>query len=140
MKKVLVGVTMVLALALVANVAFSDETVPFPFWQHGWSIMAFWSVTNAGTQPCTVTIQMLQTDGSLHCSTTSTIQPDNAWQPFSGDTSWYDCGNGLGWGKYIVQSTEDATYLWGAVLADLGNSQPGYTIILPGNPYGIPGV
>jgi hypothetical protein len=138
MKKSLVVLGMVVALGMVANVAFSDETVWFPFWQHGLGIMSFWSVTNSHpTQTVTVTINQLLIDGTLHDSTTSTIAAGTCWQPGSYDT-WFDQGDGAGFGSYVIQSTVDSVYLWGCVFAITADSQPGYTVILPQNPYGVP--
>ena len=136
MKKLLVGVSMVLVLGLVANVALSDETIPFPFWQHGWSIMSFWSIVNVDTANVTVTINGLLTDGTPHFSTTATIAPNTAWQPATYE-GWYGAGDGFGFGNYGIQATGDVVYLWGAVFALLSNMQPGYTIVMPGNPYGV---
>jgi len=136
MKKLMIGLSMVLALALVANVAFTDEDVIFPFWQHGWAIMSFWSISNDGTLDSTVTVNMLATDGSLHFSTTAVVAPGTAWQLTTAE-AWYTAPDGVGFGNYQIVGTEDAVYLWGAVFALLADSQPGYTIILPGNPYGM---
>jgi hypothetical protein len=139
MKKGLLVISMVVVLGLVANMAFTDETVPFPFWQHGWAIMSFWSITNvAGGTDAVVTVNMLAADGVLHASTTGTVISGQAWQISSAE-AWYDdtgAGDGAGFGTYEIATTADTIYLWGAVYADLGTSQPGYTIILPGNPYG----
>jgi hypothetical protein len=146
MKKVVIGVAMVLALGMVANV-FADETVPFPFWQHGWAIMSFWSISNYGTgaEAADVTISMLLADGTEHAVTSGNVLPGRAWQVSTAE-EWYTTGaygDGAGFGTYEITfpggTSTDTVYLWGAVYADLGTSQPGYTIILPGNPYGVPG-
>ncbi len=136
MKKLFVGVAMVLILGLVANVAFTDENVPFPFWQHGWNIMAFWSIVNNGTLDATITINMLNTDGTLHFSTTGTIGGGGAWQPATYE-GWYTAGDGFGFGNYDMVASEDEIYLWGAVFSALADSSPGYTVVMPGNPYGM---
>jgi hypothetical protein len=148
MKKLFIGTAMVLVLGLVANIAFTDESVPFPFWQHGWAIMSFWSVTNAAParSSAIVTINMLRTDGTLHFSTTGVVDGGTAWQLSTdqadqgGQRGWFTAGNGAGFGRYDIVSDTDTVYLWGAVFANLGNMQPGYTIVMPGNPYGIPGM
>ena len=138
MKKLFVGVAMVLVLGLVANVAFTDEIVPFPLWQHGWAIMSFWSVSNnAASGSATVTINLLKANGTLWFSTTGTVVAGQAWQPSTAE-AWYTAGNGVGFGNYTIVSTTDSVYLWGAVYASLSNMQPGYTVILPQNPYGVP--
>ena len=143
MKKLSIGLAMVLSLVLVANVAFTNESVPFPFWQHGWAIMSFFAVTNDGAAPATVTITMLNADGSLRQATTNSVTNGTAWQTDTATWSgWYTAGNGSGFGYYDITSAENATYLWGCCYALVtsagGNSQPGYTVILPGNPYGQP--
>jgi hypothetical protein len=138
MKKLFVGVAVVLVLGLMANVAFTSETVPFPFWQHGWAIMSFWSITNsAESGSATVTINLLKADGTPHFSTTNTIAGGTAWQASTDEAEgWYTGGNGAGFGVYDIVSDTDTVYLWGAVFSNLGNMQPGYTIVMPGNPYG----
>jgi hypothetical protein len=142
MKKLFVGVTLVLVLGLMANVAFTDETVPFPFWQHGWAIMSFWSLVNsADTGTANVTINLLRADGTPHFTVSHDLPAGQAWQ-LSTDTAegWYTGGNGAGFGTYDIISDTDSLYLWGAVFANLGNMQPGYTIVMPGNPYGMAGM
>ncbi len=150
MKKLFAGISMVLVLGLVANFALADETVPFPYWQHGWAIMSFWSVSNMASSPtetaatATVTINLYDAtaDGALFASTTGTIEPGKAWMIGSADAWWGEesLGNGYGFGTYAIQATTDTIYLWGAVFANLGTSQPGYTVILPKNPYGMAGM
>jgi hypothetical protein len=138
MKKLFLGVMMAMALGLVANVAFTDEVVPFPFWQHGWSIMSFWSIANVNDSmsDVSVTVNMLKADGSLFCATTNTVAAGQAWFPGTSD-SWYNCGNGMGYGTFDIAATTDSVYLWSAIYANLGTSQPGYTIVMPANPYGM---
>jgi len=140
MKKAFVAIAMVLVFGLMANVALTDETIPFPFWQHGFQIQAFWSVVNAGTTPAEVTINLFNgANGSFLISTTATVAAGGAWQPGSYE-DWYDVGDNFGFGNYEIVGGEDAIYLWGAVFADLtgiGYGQPGYTIVMPGNPYGL---
>ncbi|MBN1297143.1 hypothetical protein JXA80_10215 [bacterium] len=140
MKKAFVAIAMVLVFGLMANVALTDETVPFPFWQHGFSIQGFWSIVNAGTQPATVTINLFDgATGNWLISTTATVNAGAAWQPGTAE-AWYDIGDNYGFGNYDIQATEDEIYLWGAVFANLvatGGGQPGYTIVMPGNPYGM---
>ena len=149
MKKLMVAVSMVLAMGLVANVALSDETIPFPFWQHGSGIYCFWSISNTNdTDTVTVTIELLRGNGDAFLSTTSTVDPETAWQPGSYET-WFSeesgGASGFGWGRYHVNNggfddlAHDCVTLWGAVLGFAADgTQPGYTIILPGNPYGSP--
>lgn len=142
MKKAFVAIAMVLVFGLMANVALTDETVPFPFWQHGFSIEGFWSIVNAGTAPAEVTINLFDgVTGNFLISTTSTVNAGAAWQTGSNSAyGWYDAGDNYGFGNYEMVTTEDALYLWGAIFADLaaaGYGQPGYTIIMPGNPYGL---
>ncbi|MBN1297141.1 hypothetical protein JXA80_10205 [bacterium] len=53
---------------------------------------------------------------------------------------WYSVGENFGFGNYDIQASEDAIYLWSAVFANLvatGGGQPGYTIVMPGNPYDL---
>jgi len=141
MRKLFIGVGMVLALGLVANVALSDQTIPFPFYQHGWDLMSFWSVTNDATsvETVTVTIYGLRTsDGSTHFSTTSAIDPGMCWQSATYG-GWWTHGAGSGYGKYeITDCTAKTVHLWGAVFAIVTGMQPGYTVIMPANPYGTP--
>ena len=153
MKKLTIALAMVLCMGLVANVALSDETVPFPFWQHGSQILTFWSIANTHpTSDVTVTIEMLSPAGVQHCATTSTIAASSAWQPGTYE-DWYQNytgfpggnidGTGFGLYKIDVPGTTadfDCVHVWAAVLAVTADSQPGYTIINPGNPYGIPGI
>jgi hypothetical protein len=148
MKKLFVGITMVLALTFVANVALSDEVVPFPFWQHGWGIMAYWSVYNSSAiDTVTVTINGYNNaDGLLVMSTTATVGPEVSWQPFSAEQWFIDqwtADQVVGYGNYTIEAptgaTGDVVYLWGCIYSEvMGNVpfQPGYTVILPDNPYG----
>ncbi|MBN1297142.1 hypothetical protein JXA80_10210 [bacterium] len=74
MNNAIVGIVMISMMGLMPYSAFSDETVPFPFWQHGFSIQGFWSIVNAGTQPATVTLTLFDSaTGSFLVSATSTI-------------------------------------------------------------------
>lgn len=146
MKKLLVGVTMVLALSLVANVALSDEVVPFPFWQHGWGIMAYWSVFNNDTvESVTVTINGYNNaDGALVMSTTATLAPQQSWQPFTAEQWFIDqwtADQVVGYGNYSIIGVTDSVFLWGCIYSEVNINgqpfQPGYTVILPDNPYGL---
>lgn len=146
MKKLFIGVGMVLMLGLVANVAFSDETVPFPYWQHGWTLQSFWSCVNAGATDVTITIEMYKsTDGLLNASTVGTLAPDEAWLPDTSVGSWYTDqvppgDQNAGAGLYKITSAHDNVYLWGCVYSYLvpsGQGQPGFTVVMPGNPYGL---
>lgn len=142
MKKGLLALAMILVFGLTANVALTDETVVYPFFQHGWGCTTFWSVANDGAAPAVVTINMLLEDGSLHDSTTATVEAGEAWLPDTGNWQpWYTKGNALGFGNFVIDSDEDAIYLWaciyGAVPGILGSDgQAGYTLVLPQNPYG----
>jgi hypothetical protein len=87
---------------------------------------------------------MLNSDGTVFGSTTGTVQPGTAWQPTTQDSSWYSFGDGYGFGTYEMDTAaetcdHDALYLWGAIYASLSDSSPGYTIVMPANPYGVPG-
>jgi hypothetical protein len=130
--------TLVFAMMLVASVGFADEVVPFPFWQHGWGSTTFWSVSNVGGNSATVTINLMQTDGSLVQSTSATVANGQAWMP---DTAafdgWYTSGVLLGWGTFDIVSTTDTLYLWSCVYGILPWGTAGYTIVLPQNPYGV---
>ena len=139
MKKGLLALAMILVFGLTANVALTDETVVFPFFQHGWGCTTFWSAANVGTADVVVTINMLSEDGTLHASTTGTVQPGGAWLPDTGNWQpWYTAGDGLGFGNYVVTgTTTDTVYLWGCIYGTLGaGGLAGFTLVLPQNPYG----
>lgn len=151
MKKAFVLAAMMLIVGLMANVALTNETVPFPYWQHNYGLATFWSITNVGTTDSVVTINLFEENGdsdAFLASTTKTITAGACWQPdtqWSPDT-WYQLGaakDAQGFGNFEIVATEDQTYLWACVYADLGNSTeggggvPGYTIVMPGNPYGL---
>ena len=144
MKKLTMALALVAVLGLVSNVAFTDETVTFPFWQHTitslFNLTTFFSVSNDASAPssATVTINYLQADGTLVTSTTGTVAPGTAWFPdtraFQG---WYTYGNNSGFGTFDITSAGNYVSLWGCVYGLPGDgSQPGFTIVLPGNPYG----
>lgn len=142
MKKGLLALAMILVFGLTANVALTDETVVYPFWQHGWSCTTFWSAANVSTtDTVTVTINLLDKDGALVDSTSSTILPGAAWMP---DTymAWYDKDplnpNKLGFGNYEVVANDNVVYLWGCVYGVIPGGLAGFTLVLPQNPYGQP--
>jgi len=141
MKKVLSLVGLAALMALVVGVALSDQTIPFPFWQHASGVTTFWSITNYGcTTPVTVTIGMYDAGGTLVQATTSTVQNGMAWMP---DTAtwgggWYTSGDQLGFGLYSIIANNNCVYLWAAVYGLLPAGQTGFTIIMPQNPYGMP--
>ena len=147
MKKAFVAVALILVLGLMSNVALTDETITFPYWQHSYGLATFWSISNAGTVDSVVTINLFADDPGgdyFFTSTTATVAPGTSWQPDSqwSATQWLP-SEGKGYGNFEVVTTEANVYLWACVYADLGNSLtggggvPGYTIVLPGNPYGI---
>ena len=53
---------------------------------------------------------------------------------------WYEGGDEkIGFGYFDVEAEGDFVYLWGCIFADLTGQnlgQPGYTLVLPQNPYG----
>jgi hypothetical protein len=128
-------------MAMVVGVALSDETIPFPFWQHASGVTSFWSITNYGcANPVTVTINLLDGDGNLVQATTGTIDDGKAWLP---DTAtwgggWYTSGDSLGFGLYQLDADADCVYLWEACYGLLPQGQTGFTVIMPLNPYGVP--
>jgi hypothetical protein len=139
MKKGLLAVAMILVLGLTANVALTQETVVFPFFQHGWGCTTFWSAANvSATETATVTINMLAEDGSLVESTTGTVAPGAAWLPDTGSWGYgYAAGDALGFGNYVVDGvTTDCVYLWGCIYGTVGDGLAGFTLVLPNNPYG----
>ena len=145
MKKAVVILGMVFALGLVANVALSDETVIFPFWQKGAGMSTFYSIANAGTLPITGTVEQMTNAGVLHSSTTATVQPGQAWGPDCWETWCTSHGDGMGFGRYLISSTENRTYLWSCLYsycAGLGgpgvDAQPGFTMNVEGAPFGTP--
>jgi hypothetical protein len=148
MKKGLLALTMVVALGLVANVALTqDDTVYFPFWQDGFGMGTFFSVSNAHeTLPVDVTINLLDEAGDVLVATTGTVQPGTVWLP---DTymDWYKdvvTEDAIGFGNFEIdwlgETPSNNVYLWGCVytfvVAPYGNMQPGFTLVLPQNPYG----
>ena len=139
MKKVLSVVGLAALMALVVGVAIGDQVVPFPFWQHAAGVTTFFSVSNYGcTTAVTVTINLLDGAGALVQATTSTIANGTAWMPdtaaFSG---WYTGGDNLGFGLYDIIADIDCVFLWAAVYGLLPQGQTGFTIVMPGNPYGV---
>lgn len=141
MKKAVVLFGMVLALGMVANVALSDETVIFPFWQKGYGLQTFYSVANGGGTNMTVTVEQLNFDGSFHSSTTATVLPGTCWAPDTGLEGWCTT-DGLGFGRYIIVASEDACHTWSCLYSWVPDivpgvaAQPGFTMTMPGNPYG----
>ncbi len=142
MKKLTLALGLIAVLGLVANVAFTDETVSFPYWQHtgSFNLSTFFSITNAASgNSATVTINLLDADGNLVQATTGTVDPGTGWFP---DTAlwqgWYTGSDNGGFGTFDIVSTTDTVSLWGCVYSLPGNgTQPGFTIVMPGNPYGV---
>jgi hypothetical protein len=142
MKRLALFLSLAAMIVVAAGITFSDEVVPYPFWQHGWGSTTFWSVSNVGgSSTAIVTINLMQSDGTLVQATTGTIANGVAWMP---DTAafdgWYTSGVNLGWGTFDIQSTSDTLYLWSCVYGILPWGTAGYTIVLPQNPYGLPPV
>jgi hypothetical protein len=137
----------VIFVAFSGSTILADETVIFPFWQKGYGMNTFFSVANAGTLPVTVQIELLLNDGSLHAlmalAPGATINPGQAWSP---DTSFgMPVADGAGFGRYIITSTENATYVWSCLYSycpGLGgpgvDAQPGFTMTIPQIPCGNP--
>ncbi len=136
---------MVLLAALfcigVSGIVRADETVVFPFFQHGWGCTTFWSIVNTHpTYSAVVTLNLLDADGSLRSSIWSYVSPGRAWLPDTGfwDGAWYTSGDRLGFGNFEIIATTDCVHLWacvyGTVTAD--GTSAGYTLVLPQNPYG----
>jgi len=140
MRKLATFVGMVAVMMVAAGVAFSDQTVPFPFWQHGYGVTTFWSISNVGqANAATVTINLRRPNGSLVQATTGTIANMNAWLPDTGAfDGWYTSGNNLGWGTYAITSAADTVYLWECIYGLIPWGQTGFTVIMPQNPYGVP--
>ena len=139
MKKGLLALSMIVVLGLVANVALT-ETVYFPCWQHGWGLQTFFSVSNAhADDDAVVKIVLTDSIGTELSSTTNTISPGHAWMPDT-EEDWYTAGDGIGFGYFDVDPmTEDCVYLWGCIYTNLTASfsgMPGFTLVLPQNPYG----
>ncbi len=151
MKKCFLALAMVATLGLVANVALTqDDTVYFPFWQDGFGLSTFFSIANTHPDnPVEITINYMDTDGNMVISTTATVEPGDGWfpdtleswfqdeVPFS-EFGYYGFGNiELDW---MGETPENAVYLWGCIYvfltAPYGAMQPGFTLVLPGNPYG----
>lgn len=145
-------VALFLALtSMVVGVAIADEVVPYPFWQHGWGCTTFFSVTNnddiaTGTD-ATVTVNLLdKVDGSVVAATTSTVSPQTAWMPDTGNWDpdmWWQTQSTtpdktyLGFGTFDMTSDAAKIYLWACIYGSLSPvGQAGYTIVMPGNPYG----
>ncbi len=148
MKKGLLALSMIVVLGLVANVALT-ETVYFPFWQHGWACVTFFSVSNAhATDPAVVSITLMNEQGQELISTSNTIAAGTCWLPETTE-AWYQdhfaavspTGDGTGFGKFEIDPMgEDCVYLWGCIYAQVTqptwSAQPGFTLVLPQNPYG----
>ncbi|MGB3976581.1 MAG: hypothetical protein WBM02_06800 [bacterium] len=141
MKKALLALSMIAVFGLVANVALT-ETVYFPCWQHGWGLQTFFSVSNASPDPAenaVVTINLCDEAGSILATTTGTVAPGTCWLPDTEQT-WYTAGDGIGFGHFIVNPmSEDCVYLWGCIYTNLTAAKagmPGFTLVLPQNPYG----
>jgi hypothetical protein len=129
---------------LLSASVLADETVYFPFWQKGFGMNTFYSIVNAGTLPITVTVEQLWFNGGIHSNTTGYIFPGSWWYPDTsvGGWCWED---GAGFGRYIITSTENATWVWSCLYSycpQLGgptvDAQPGFTMTNPSNPCGNP--
>ncbi len=62
--------------------------------------------------------------------------------PDSSIGSWYVGATNYdaGFGNFEIEATTDSVFLWACIysnLLDSGQGVPGYTIVLPGNPYGL---
>jgi hypothetical protein len=140
MKKVGLLLALSAIMMIAVGIAIGDETVPFPFWQHGWGCTTFWSASQyGGSSDAVVTVTLLGLDGTQIASTTGTVAEGTAWAPDSGSWGgWYTQGNAFGFGLYQVTSTMDTVYLWGCIYGGLSPSgQAGYTLVMPANPYGV---
>ncbi len=141
MKKVGLFLGLAAIMLIAVGIAIGDETVPFPFWQHGWGCTTFWSASQyGGTTDAVVTISLLGMDGALVASTTGTVAEGQAWAPDSAvwGGAWYTAGNGMGFGLYEVTAGTESVYLWGCIYGSLSPAgQAGYTLVMPGNPYGV---
>jgi len=141
MKKLLALVAAL--MTSVIGVALCDQTIPFPYWQHGAGVTTFWSVTNYGcTAPVNVTIHLLRVDGTEAVAINSTLTDGQCWQPdtASWGGGWYTVGDLAGFGLYEIVADLDCAYLWSAVYGLLwtGSGQTGFTVVMPQNPYGVP--
>lgn len=144
--------SMLLVLGMIGNVAFTDETWPFPFWQKGFGLNTFWSVTNTGATAITATITLRETGpvGAIVGSTTATVAPGTNWAPATYE-AWYIWPDNYGYGTYSVVASTDCVYVWGCIYADAYYStpynlqtgagvnyyQPGFTIVDAANPHGV---
>ena len=141
MRKYIIPVLMILFMTVVAHLALTDETVPFPYWKHDDHTYTFFSIINSHeTESATITINFQGLSGSPSLSKTASIGPQSAWQPASYE-GWYFVGPGSGIGNIRLEtggqgSEYDTIYIWGAVFSSLSDSSPGFTLILTGNPYG----
>lgn len=136
-----------LSVTMLGVTVFADETVCFPFWQKGCGMNTFFSVANGGTQSITVQIELMLNNGTLHGKMAldpgATINPGEAWAP---DTAYgVPIADGAGFGRYIITSIENATYVWSCLysycpgLGGLGvDAQPGFTMNVEGMPCGNP--
>lgn len=130
------------SLALTVNIALS-ETVFFPYWQHGWSCQTFFSIVNANpAETVSITLNLLDNTGVVLVSATSWLSPGDAWFPDT-EGGWYTIGDQNGFGNFEIDwlgaDPSNSVYLWGCIYANLtgmGMGQPGFTLVLPQNPYG----
>ncbi len=141
MRKFIIPVVMILFMTVVAHLALTDETVPFPYWKHGDGIFTFFSIVNAHeTESAIITISFQEPDGSLFLSKSAQIGAGGAWLPASYE-SWWVVGPGSGYGSIRMETggqgpEYDTIYIWGAVFGSLADSSPGFSLLLTGNPYG----
>ncbi len=157
MKKALLALTMVLAIGLMSNVAFTDEVWPYAFWQHGWDCFTFWSVTNFHpTGSITATVTLKDETGAFVASTAATVLAQASFQPATEGSAWYPYqgDDKLGYGTYSVDTPAetaewDCVYVWACVYGHAayqttsfgsGIFQPGFTVVDPGNPHGVAGM
>ena len=125
-------------MVATVGVAIADDVVPFPFFQHGSGVSTFFSATNVDeTDAVTITIDLKDLDGVTMYSTTMTVDPGACWLPSTGQP-WCR-SDSWGYGTFTLQASADVVYLWGCVYGMLegGSAQAGFTLVLPGNPYGI---
>lgn len=142
MKKGLLLCVICVSFIFGADVALA-ETVFFPYWQHGWSCQTFFSIINTNPEEqASITLYLLDDTGWLITSALCLLGPGDAWLPDT-EGPWYTDGDHNGFGYFEIDwlgaDPSDSIYLWGCVYANLtgiGMGQPGFTLVLPQNPYG----
>lgn len=139
MKKVLMLCLAIVLVPIIVGTVLMNETVPFPFWQHGSGVTTFWSITNYGCEdPITVSLVLTGSQGQAIQSKTTLLSNGTAWMPdtASWGGGWYTSGDNTGFGLYLIEADADCCYLWAAVYGLLPQGQTGFTIVMPQNPYG----